>query len=69
MQLVAALPKGLRDRSVCKQGARRDLWHWPLSSCYLEKALRQGLILGFGSTTPEEIPKAVRRLRTLIESQ
>jgi len=69
MQLVAALPKGLRDRSVSKQAARHDLWLWPLSSCYLEKALRQGLILGFGSTTPEEIPKSVRRLRTIIESQ
>ena len=69
MQLVAALPKGVRDRSVSKQAARRDLWLWPLSSCYLEKALRQGLILGFGSTAPEEIPKAVRRLRTIIESQ
>src|SRR5207253_1792596 len=42
MQLVAALPKGVPDRSVSKQAARRDLWLWPLSSCYLEKALRQG---------------------------
>ena len=58
-----------RDRSVSKQAARHDLWLWPLSSCYLEKAVRQGLILGFGSTTPEEIPKAVRRLRAIVESQ
>ena len=69
MHLVATLRKGLRDGSVSKQAARRDLWLWPLSSCYLGKALRQGLILGFGSTTPEEIPNAVRRLRTVIESQ
>lgn len=69
MHLVATLPKGLDDRSVSKQAADRDLWLWPLSSCYLGKALRQGLILGFGSTTPQEMPKAVRRLRAVIESQ
>lgn len=68
MHLVATLRKGRHDRSVSKQAARRDLWLWPLSSCYLEKPARQGLILGFGSTMPEEIPKAVRRLRTVIDS-
>jgi GntR family transcriptional regulator/MocR family aminotransferase len=69
MHLVATLPKGLRDRSVSKRAALEDLWLWPLSSCYVEKASRQGFILGFGSTTPREIPKAVARLRTVIESQ
>jgi GntR family transcriptional regulator / MocR family aminotransferase len=69
MHLVATLPKGLRDRSVSKRAALEDLWLWPLSGCYLEKASRQGFILGFGSTTPREIPKAVARLRTAIESQ
>src|SRR5262249_42483526 len=52
MHLVATLPKGLHDRSVSEQAARHDLWLWPLSGCYLEKPLRQGLILGFGSTAP-----------------
>ena len=69
MQLVATLPKGLRDRSVSKQAGRHHLWLWPLSVCYLEKSARQGLILGFGSTTPREIPHAIRRLRTVIDSQ
>lgn len=66
MQLVVTLPKGLRDRSVSERAAAQGLWLWPLSGCY-EKA-RQGLILGFGSTTPKEIPKAVGQLRTVIES-
>lgn len=68
MHLVATLPKGLRDRSIAEQAAKQNVWLWPLSGCYLEKALRQGFILGFGSTTPREIPKAVARLRTVIES-
>jgi DNA-binding transcriptional MocR family regulator len=69
MHLVATLPKGLRDRPIAEQAAQQNVWLWPLSGCYLEKAVRQGFILGFGSTSPEEIPKAVRRLRTVIESQ
>jgi len=68
VHLVATLPKGLRDRLISEHAARQDLWLWPLSGCYLEKP-RQGFILGFGSTTPREIPKAIARLRTVIESQ
>lgn len=67
MQVVVTLPKGLHDRSVSERAARHGLWLWPLSGCYMEKA-RQGLILGFGSTTPNEIPKAVGQLRTVMES-
>jgi len=69
MHLVATLPKGLRDRQVSRQAALQGIWLWPLSSCYLEKPQTQGLILGFGSTTPREIPKAVGRLRAVVESQ
>lgn len=66
--LVAMLPKRLHDRSVSDRAALHHLWLWPLSPCYLEKASHQGLILGFGSTTPKQIPSAVRLLREVIES-
>lgn len=66
MHLVAALPKGLSDRRISASAARQGLWLWPLSSCYLEKAVREGFILGFGSTTPKQIRKAVHRLRGII---
>jgi GntR family transcriptional regulator / MocR family aminotransferase len=69
VHLVSALPKGLRDRPISETAARQGLWLWPLSSCYLDRASRQGFILGFGSTTPRQIPNAVRRLREVIESQ
>ena len=69
VHMVVTLPKGLRDRPISEAAARRDLWLWPLSSCYLDKVPRQGFILGFGSTTPKQIPNAVRRLRDVIESQ
>lgn len=68
MHLVATLPRGLRDRPITKAAARHGLWLWPLSSCYLGPA-RQGFILGFGSTAPRQIPKAIRRLREVIQCQ
>jgi hypothetical protein len=41
----------------------------PLSTSYLGKATRQGFILGFGSTAVEEMPNAVRKLRTMLTSR
>lgn len=69
VHVVVTFPKGGRDTAVSQAAARQDLWLWPLSSCYLDKASRQGFVLGFGSTTPRQIPNAVRRLRQVIESQ
>ena len=69
MHLAVTLPKGMRDGPISKVAARQDLWLWALSSCYLQKAACQGFILGFGSTTPSQIPHAVRRLREVIDSQ
>jgi len=69
MHLVATLPRGVRDRVLSERAARQGLWLWPLSGCYLEKPTRQGVILGFGSTTPRGIPKAVGQLRAVMESQ
>jgi len=60
--------KGIRDREVAERAARQNLWLVPLSSSYLGKALRQGFILGFGSTTVETIPNAVRKLRSVLNS-
>ncbi|HYL86008.1 MAG TPA: PLP-dependent aminotransferase family protein [Candidatus Angelobacter sp.] len=69
MHLVVTLPKGLGDRPLCEQAALQQLWLWPLSGCYLGTARRQGFILGFGSTTPRQMPRAVARLRSVIESK
>ena len=68
LHLVVTLPKGLQDRSVSEWAARGNLWLWPLSPCYLEAEACQGLILGFGSTPPKQMPQAVRTLRDAIKS-
>jgi len=68
MHLTVTLPEGFSDREIASRAARHGLWLWPLSPNYLGKPSRQGLILGFGSTTSEQIPAAVRRLRSVLSS-
>jgi GntR family transcriptional regulator/MocR family aminotransferase len=68
MHLVMTLPPRAQDSTVCNVGAQRELWLWPLSRCYFGRASRQGLVLGFGSTTPRQIANAGRRLREVIEA-
>ncbi len=69
MHLVVTLPAGLSDRQLSATAAERKLWLWPLSPSYLGKPARQGFILGFGSTTTAEVPRAVQRLGEVLRSQ
>ena len=65
MHLAVTLPKGCNDREIASRAARNGLWLWPLSPAYLGSS-RQGLILGFGNTSAEQMPAAVSRLRTYL---
>ncbi len=69
MHLVVTLAQGLSDEQISADAARKKLWLWPLSPSYLQQPSHQGLILGFGSTTTTDIPKAVCRLAEVIRSQ
>lgn len=66
MHLTATLQGKGHDVEIAERAARQNLRVWPLSVSYLGETPRQGFILGFGSTTLEEIPRAVRKLRGLI---
>ena len=68
MHFAVTLPDGFSDREIAVRAAREGLWLWPLSPSYLGGPSRQGLILGFGSTAPAEVPDAVERLRGVIMS-
>ncbi|MBX7187909.1 MAG: PLP-dependent aminotransferase family protein [Vicinamibacteria bacterium] len=68
MHLVVELPKGLRDREIAKAAAEVELWAMPLSWCYAGRALKQGLVLGYGGNTAPEIRAGVRRLEEVIRS-
>jgi GntR family transcriptional regulator / MocR family aminotransferase len=65
MHLTVMLRKKFRDEEIAWEGARQNLALWPLSRAYMGET-RQGLILGFGGVTLQEISPAVRRLRTLL---
>jgi GntR family transcriptional regulator / MocR family aminotransferase len=66
MHLAVTLPQGLSDLEIAKNAASKGLWLWPLSPSYLGKFRRQGLILGFGNTSVEDMPQAVSQLRAQL---
>jgi GntR family transcriptional regulator / MocR family aminotransferase len=68
MHLAVTLPKNLNDCELSLRATQESLWLWPLSPCYINKPTQSGFILGYGSTTAPEIPRAVGHLRTLIDS-
>ncbi len=65
---LSAVLRGIPDKELSARGASGNLWLVPLSPFYVGKAARQGFVLGFGSTSLEQIPAAVHRLRTLLKS-
>jgi GntR family transcriptional regulator / MocR family aminotransferase len=70
MHLTVTLPKGFRDQEIAARAALQKLWLAPLSPAYVGAPIRQGFVLGFGSTGTDEMPKAVARLRdTLFASK
>jgi GntR family transcriptional regulator/MocR family aminotransferase len=69
MHLTVLLPKRSRDLEIAQRAAQQKLWIWPLTDAYFGKTPRPGFILGFGSTSVEEIPRAVRHLRDLIAAK
>jgi GntR family transcriptional regulator/MocR family aminotransferase len=66
MYLTVTLPESIRDREVVERAARIGLWMSALSPSYLGERVRHGLVLGFGSTPPEQIPGAVCRMRSVL---
>ena len=69
MHLAALLPRGVDDSVIASRAAERGISAMPLSSCYLHRAKRKGLILGYGATNEHQIKQAIRALKTIMESQ
>lgn len=68
MHLTAMLDTAHRDEEVATRAVRQKLSLWPLSRLYLGRP-RQGFVLGFGGITPNEIPSAIHRMQTLLNSK
>jgi GntR family transcriptional regulator/MocR family aminotransferase len=69
MHLAATARPRWPDRAAAMRAARRGVWAMPLSSCYLGRPSRRGLVLGYGGVDAAGIGAAVRRLRDVIESE
>jgi GntR family transcriptional regulator/MocR family aminotransferase len=68
MHLAMTLPPGPIDTEIAARAAHSRLWLYSLSRTYFGDKPRHGFILGFGSSLPAEIPRAVRLLKSLIGS-
>jgi GntR family transcriptional regulator/MocR family aminotransferase len=66
MHLVALLPRGTNDVAVSKQAALRGISAIPLSSCYMTRPKRVGLILGYGGANRNQIHEGVSKLRLSV---
>jgi len=66
MHVTVTLPDGFDDRALGARAAGERLWLLPLSPTYAGKKPGNGFVLGFGSTSNEQIPAAVKRMRSII---
>jgi GntR family transcriptional regulator/MocR family aminotransferase len=62
MHVVAWLPPGVNDHQAVERAAAVGVATQPLSSFYLRRPRRSGLILGYGAITPAQIRSGVRAL-------
>jgi GntR family transcriptional regulator / MocR family aminotransferase len=67
MHLAGLLPPDVDDMVVSRKAADIGVSANPLSTCYLERPKRSGLILGFGDTDTAQIKEGVRRLATVVK--
>jgi GntR family transcriptional regulator/MocR family aminotransferase len=66
MHLVGLLPAGVDDVAIARAAATAGISTIPLSSCYMRKPARGGLILGYGGVDEDGIREGVRRLRACM---
>jgi GntR family transcriptional regulator / MocR family aminotransferase len=64
-----SLPEGFNDVEISERASEQKILLWPLSRYYAGKWPLHGFVLGFGSTTAEQIPTAVRRMRAIVLGQ
>jgi GntR family transcriptional regulator/MocR family aminotransferase len=68
MHVVITLPAGTDDLAVSRRAAAEGLTTLPLSTCFIGRGVRPGLLLGYGGTEEAQIPSAVLALQRAISS-
>lgn len=67
MHLVALLPPGTDDVEISKQAAHYGISVMPLSTCYVRRPARPGLILGYGGVSTRQIQDGINKLRSTVK--
>lgn len=67
MHLVVLLPNGTDDVAVSRRAAQDGISAMPLSSCYMKRRNRSGLILGYGGVNPRQIHDGICKLATIVK--
>ena len=66
MHLVGLLPSGVDDWRVAQAAAQSGVAAMPLSSCWLRRPARGGLVLGYGGTDRRQIHEGVQKLAMVL---
>ncbi|HEV7960412.1 MAG TPA: PLP-dependent aminotransferase family protein [Rhizomicrobium sp.] len=67
MHLVCLLPRGSDDRDVSRRAAQAGISVIPLSTCYLGRPSRPGLVLGYGGVDRAAIEAGVGKLGQILK--
>jgi GntR family transcriptional regulator/MocR family aminotransferase len=69
LHVTIVMEKKVKDRQIAEKAARqKSLVLSALSLSYVGDQPRSGFVLGFGNSAVEQIPRAVRTLRELVEA-
>ena len=68
MHLFGWLPAGIDDKEVARHANAEGVGLTPLSTCYIRRPPRGGLIMGYAGTPPDQIDKSVAILGRVLRS-
>jgi GntR family transcriptional regulator/MocR family aminotransferase len=68
LHAVADLENGVDEERVCEEARHRGIEVAPLGMYFVGRSTENGLLLGFASTRPEALRRAMEKLATSIEA-
>lgn len=69
LQTIAWLKQDLSEHAICKEAQEKGLEILPLSKFLIGRKIKNGLLLGFGSSTEKELKEGIHILADILEKQ
>ena len=69
LQTAAWLAPGINDLKITDAANREHIDVYPISTLYVQKKQRHGLLLGFGAVPPRELRSGAQRLAKILEGR